>query len=224
MIEVLAIGAHPDDIEAGCGGFLLKAKNKGLKTGMIVCTRGEAGGFTSMAKRIAEANAGGQALQVDYFRLLDLPDAGLEVNQAHLERLIPLFRECAPRIVITLHPADAHPDHQAVALLVDKVTFIAGLKKHAADDTTWRPAHVLYFSGDPRTNRAQPDLIVPIDEVWAEKLQALNAHASQHVLGYKDHVIRRARQYGAFGGAMYGEGFYFKQPLAITDLLILFEL
>jgi bacillithiol biosynthesis deacetylase BshB1 len=223
MLDVLAVAAHPDDIEAGCGGFLVKAKKSGLRTGMIVCTRGEAGGFASMETRIAEAEAGANILQVDYFRLLDFPDAGIEVNQTNLRRLIPLVRECAPRIVLTLHPVDSHPDHEAVAQLVDNVTFVAGLKQYAPDNTTWHPEQVLYFPGDRRTNRKLPDLIVAIDEVWEEKLAAINAHQSQHILGYKDKVIQRSRQYGALGGTMYGEGFYCRQPLALADLSILFD-
>lgn len=220
-LDMLAIAAHPDDIEAGCGGVLLKAKKHGLTTGMIVCTRGEAGGFATLETRVTEAEAGGKALQVDYFQLLDFPDAGVEVNQVNIERLIPLVRKCAPRTVITLHPDDAHPDHKAVSLLVDKVLFLARLKKYAPDETEWRPINALYFAGDRRTNRRRPDLIVPIDEVWDGKLQAINAHQSQHPLGYKQFVIQRIQQYGALCGSMYGEGFYFKQPLTLTELSIL---
>lgn len=222
MIDVLAISAHPGDIESGCGGFLLKAKKKGLKTGMIICTRGESGGFTPMETRIAEAEIGAEFLKVDYFWHLDFPDTGVEANQANLKRLTPLVRECSPRIVLTLHPADYHPDHNAVSQLVDKVIFVAGLKKYSQDDTTWHPAQVLYFPGDRRTNRRQPDLIVPVDDVWEEKLQAINAHKSQYVLGYKKYAIESATQYGALGRTMYGEGFYFKQPLAISDICVLF--
>ena len=222
MIDVLAISAHPDDIEAGCGGFLLKAKKARLKTGMIICTRGESGGFAAVETRMAEAEAGAKILQVDYFRHLDLPDAGIEVNQVNLEKLIPFVRECSPRIVITMHPVDYHPDHVAVSHLVDHVTFVAGLKKYSSDNSDWHPEHVLYFSADLRTNRRRPDLLVSVDEVWEEKLQAINAHKSQHAAGYGNRVIDRAKQYGALGGTKYGEGFYFKQPLAISDISVLF--
>lgn len=218
MVDILAITAHPDDAEAGSGGFLLKAKKHGLTTGLIVCTGGESGGFASMETRVAEAEAGAEALKLDYFRLLDLPDAGIEVSKANQERLIPLVRECSPRIVITLHPEDYHPDHRAVSQLTEDVIFVAGLKKYSTDDTTWHPVHVLYFSGDMRTNRRRPDLIVPIDEVWDEKLRALNAYASQHPLGYKKYVVQATMQYGMLAGTTYAEGFYFKQPLVIPDI------
>lgn len=222
MIDVLAVSAHPDDIEAGCGGFLLQARKNGLRTGMIICTRGESGGYASAETRMAEAEAGAKALHVDYFQQLDLPDAGVEVNTTNMERLISLIRACAPRTVITLHPKDSHPDHQAVSLLVDRSVFVAGLKKHSSDGSDWHPARTLYFAGDRRTNRKQPDMILAIDDVWQEKLQAIDAHKSQHVLGYKKHVIQRSLQYGALGGTRYGEGFYCKQPLTITDIRILF--
>jgi LmbE family N-acetylglucosaminyl deacetylase len=222
MIDVLAIAAHPGDTEFGCGGFLLKAKKNGLKTGMIICTRGESGGFTPMETRIAEAKSGANVLKVDYFRHLDFPDTGVEMNQTNLKRLIPLVRECSPRIVLTLHPADDHPDHNTVSQLVDKTIFIAGLKKHSQDNTTWHPVQVLYFSNDQQTNRRQPDLTVSIDDVWKEKLQAINAHKSQHITGYKKDAVRQATLYGALGRTIYGEGFYLKQPLAISDIRVLF--
>jgi len=222
MIDVLAISAHPDDIESGCGGFLLKAKKNDLTTGLIICTTGESGSFIPMQTRNAEAAAGAKVLKADYFRHLDSPDAGVEVSKANLERLIPLVRECSPRIVLTLHPTDNHPDHSAVSQLVDKTIFVAGLKKHSHDNSTWHPAQVLYFSGDRRTNRRQPDLIVSIDDVWEEKLQAINAHKSQQVTGYKERAVRRATLYGALGRTKYGEGFYLKQPLAISDISVLF--
>ncbi len=222
MIDVLAVSAHPDDIEAGCGGFLLQAHRNGLHTGIIICTRGESGGFASAETRMAEAEAGAKALHVDYFQQLDFPDAGVEVNTANMERLIPFIQMCAPRTVITLHSTDYHPDHQAVSLLVDKTIFVSGLKKYSADESTGHPVHILYFAGDRRTNRKQPDMILAIDDVWQEKLHAIDAHKSQHVLGYKKHVIQRSLQYGALGGTRYGEGFYFKQPLMITDIRILF--
>lgn len=218
MIDILAITAHPDDAEAGVGGFLLKAKKQGFTTGLLICTRGESGGFASQKTRVAEAEAGADALGVDYFQLLDFPDAGVEVTNAGRERLIPFVRECAPKIVLTLHPDDYHPDHRAVSQLADDVVFVAGLKKHSTDDTTWHPALTLYFSADPRTNRRRPDLLVPIDDVWNEKLRAIDAYASQHPLGYKTYVTQLTMQYGMFAGATYAEGLYVKKPLVIQDI------
>lgn len=76
MIDILAITAHPDDAEIGVGGILLKAKRQGLKTGVIICTRGEDGGFASMETRMQEAEKGAKILGLDYFQQLDFPDAG----------------------------------------------------------------------------------------------------------------------------------------------------
>ena len=215
MIDLLAITAHPDDAEIGVGGILLKAKRQGLKTGVIICTRGEHGGLASMATRIQEAAHGAQILGLDYFQQLDFPDAGVEANAANLARLIPLVRACAPKIVLTLHPADYHPDHQAVSQLADKAVFMAGLKKHAADDTTWHPQQSFYFSLDQRTNPRRPDLIVDISEVWAEKKKALDAHVSQTITAP---VEIWAQALGMLGNCAYGEGLYSKQPLKITAL------
>jgi bacillithiol biosynthesis deacetylase BshB1 len=216
VVDILAITPHPDDAEIGVGGILLKAKKQGLKTGLIICTRGEAGGFVPMEIRIQEAEAAAQILGLDYFQQLDFPDAGVEVNTSNMERLIPFVRECAPQIVLTVHPDDYHPDHQAVSQLVDKTVFIAGLKKHSSDNTTWHPRQFFYFCMDPRTNKKRPDIIVDISDVWEEKKKALDAHASQQVTFA---VEKWARYLGMLGNRFpYGEGLYLKQPLKISAI------
>lgn len=215
MIDILTITAHPDDAEIGVGGILLNAKKQGLKTGLIICTRGESGGIVPMATRVQEAEAAAKIMGYDYFRQLDFPDAGVEVNAANIERLIPLVRECAPQIVLTIHPDDYHPDHKAVSQLVDKTVFVAGLKKHAADTSTWHPHQFFYFSLDPRTNTKRPDIIVDISDVWEEKKKTLNAHGSQKVT---DFVERWTQYLGMLGKFPYGEGLYLKQAVKISTI------
>jgi bacillithiol biosynthesis deacetylase BshB1 len=215
MIDLLVITAHPDDAEIGVGGMLLKAKRQGHKTGLIICTRGEAGGLASPETRMQEARTGAAILGIEYFRQLDFPDAGVEVNAANMERLIPFVRECAPQIVLTTHPDDYHPDHRAISQLVDQTVFVAGLKKHAADQTTWHPWQMFYFSLDPRTNRHRPDVIIDISDVWAQKKQALDAHASQNITAA---VEGWAQYLGMLGNFSYGEGLYLKQPLKLSAI------
>lgn len=215
MVNILAITAHPDDAEIGVGGILLKAKRHGLKTGLIVCTGGENSGYASKTERRREAEAGAAVLELDYVRFLDFPDAGVEVNTANMQTLIPLIRECAPEVVLTIHPQDYHPDHQAVSHLVDRTVFVAGLKKHAVDAITWYPHQFFYFSLDPRTNTKRPDIIVDISDVWAEKKKALDAHASQKVTEFAEEW---ARYLGMLGKCAYGEGLYLKHALKISTI------
>ena len=162
-----------------------------------------------------EAEKGAKILGLAYLQQLDFPDAGVEANTANLERLIPLVRACAPKIVITIHPDDHHPDHRAVSQLADKTVFVAGLKKHAADNTTWCPRQFFYFSLDPGTNQKRPDIIVDISEVWEEKKKALEAHASQAITAP---IEIWAQSLGMLGHCAYGEGLYLKQPLKISAI------
>lgn len=215
MIDILTITAHPDDAEIGVGGILLKAKKQGLKIGLIICTRGEAGGIVPMETRLQEAEAAADIMGYDYFRQLDFPDAGVEVNAANIKRLIPLVRECTPQIVLTIHPDDYHPDHKAVSQLVDKTVFVAGLKKHTTDNTIWHPHQFFYFSLDPRTNTKRPDIIVDISDVWEDKKEALNAHASQKIT---TSIEKWAEYLGMLGKFPYGEGLHLKQALKISDI------
>lgn len=215
MVDILAITAHSDDAEIGVGGILLKAKRQGLKTGLIICTRGENSGYASKAERTREAEAGAALLELDYVQFLDFPDAGVEVNTANMQTLIPLIRECAPEVVLTIHPQDYHPDHQAVSQLVDKTVFVAGLKKHAIDNSTWHPHQFFYFSLDPRTNPHRPDIIIDISEVWPEKKKALDAYVSQNVTAIAE---QWAQYLGMLGNCSYGEGLYLKHALKISTI------
>jgi LmbE family N-acetylglucosaminyl deacetylase len=171
-----------------------------------------------MKTRVQEAETAAEILKLDYFQQLDFPDAGVEVNASNMERLIPLVRECVPRTVLTINPDDYHPDHQAVSHLVEKTVFVAGLKKHSIDNTTWHPRQFFYFSLDPWTNRKHPDIIVDISDVWEQKKKALAAHASQEITSP---VERWAQHLGMLGKCSYGEGLYLKHPLKISDIEML---
>ena len=119
MVDLLAVCAHPDDLEAGLGGMFLKANLEGLCTGLIVFTKGESGGYTDKETRVREATEAAKILQLDYFKLLDFPDAGLYYEKAAVKALIPLLRECAPRYVFTMLQEDYHPDHVAVSRITE---------------------------------------------------------------------------------------------------------
>ncbi len=213
MLDYLVITAHPDD-ESAAAGLLLTAKSHGLKTGMITLTQGEAGGFADAVERTAELHKAVSLLSLDYFRHLDLPDANVEFNSVTVARIIPLLREVAPRVVLTIHPDDYHPDHLAVSRIVDKAVFTAGLKKYANDDKTWHPSQVLYFSLDPRTNSSRPDIIFDISPVIEKKRAILRSYASQQIEQFME---SNARYLGMLGGFDFAEGFYIRQPLRLTD-------
>lgn len=213
MIDFLFIGAHPDD-ESSITGMLLKAKQEGKTTGVICFTKGEAGGFATKEQRVDELRHAADILELDYFKHLDFPDAGITFTEEALEALIPLLVESQPQVVITIHPDDYHPDHKAVSQIVDRAVFVAGLKKHMGEKT-WHPKQVLYTSLDKRTNQKRPDIIVDITDVYHKKLEVVGCHASQEIAPY---VELGARYLGGLGGFEYGEGLYIRQPLRLSTV------
>ncbi|HKL57237.1 MAG TPA: PIG-L deacetylase family protein [Sphaerochaeta sp.] len=214
MVDFLGITAHPDD-EAAVAGFLLSAKKSGFTTGLICLTQGESGGFATQERRVLEIKEAVALLHLDYFRLLDFPDAGIEFDAKGVERLIPLLRECEGRTVLTIHPDDYHPDHRAVSQLVDRAIFVSGLNKHSDKGETWHPSQVLYFSLDPKSNPRRPDLIVDISSVMEEKRKVLDAYSSQEIAPLME---AWSRQMGFLGGFEFAEGFYLRQPLKLDGV------
>ncbi len=211
MVDFLVITAHPDD-EAAVAGLLLSAKESGCTTGLICLTQGESGGFAAKEQRIRELDESVALLDLDYFKLLDFPDAGIEFDTAGVERLIPLLRESEARLVLTLHADDYHPDHRAVSQLVDRAIFVAGLNKYSDKGETWHPSQVLYFSLDPKSNPRRPDIIVDITPFMEKKRKILQAYTSQEIAPL---LVSWSEQMGFLGGFTYAEGFYLKQPLSL---------
>ncbi|TAH54956.1 MAG: carbohydrate esterase [Sphaerochaeta sp.] len=211
MLDFLVVTAHPDD-ESAIAGFLLSAKKQGYKTGIICLTKGESGGFATKEERVLEFEEATALLGFDWVRILDFPDAGIEVSSSAVETLIPLFRETEAKTIITLHPEDYHPDHRAVAALVDRAIFVAGLKKHSTDDTTWHPAQVLSISLDARRATRRADIVYDISDVQEEWRAFLKCYPSQKIAQF---VEIRARYYGLLGGYPLAEGFFLNQPLRL---------
>ncbi len=211
MVDFLVITAHPDD-EVAVAGLLLSAKSSGCSTALICLTQGESGGFAEQQQRVAELHNSVQLLQLDYFKLLDFPDAGIEFTTEGVDRLIPLLRECEARTLLTIHPDDYHPDHKAVSQLVDRAVFVSGLNKYSQQGKTWHPSQVLYFSLDPKSNPRRADVVVDITAFMETKHKVLQAYASQEL---EQMVVSWSVQMGFLGGFPYAEGFYVKQPLRL---------
>ncbi|MCH4888977.1 carbohydrate esterase [Acidaminobacter sp. JC074] len=213
MLDYLFIGAHPDD-ESSVVGMMLKAKNEGKKTGVVILTKGEAGGFATKNTRVEELKKAAEMMDLDVCINLDFPDAGVEFNMTTVDAIIKVLVEHKPKVVLTLHSEDYHPDHRAVSQSVDRAVFVAGLKKHMGNET-WHPQQVLYVSLDQRTNPHRPDLIIDITEVYSLKEKVVSSYESQGILPF---VEKHASYYGGLGGFKYGEGLYIKQPLRISTV------
>jgi bacillithiol biosynthesis deacetylase BshB1 len=218
MLDVLAIGAHPDDIEFGCGGLLALAQRRGLATGMLILTRGEAARRGSPEERLVEARAGAQALGAQLLAHHDWGDARLKSTDEHALELARVVREHTPRLVLNPYPADHHADHLACHALVRQAIFLARRRHTFADLPATPEPRQLLFPLDP-SRAPKPQLVVDISAVWDKKASALAAHASQ--MPVLEHASRWAATWGAMIGAQYGEPFLSETPFALDGLLAL---
>jgi bacillithiol biosynthesis deacetylase BshB1 len=243
-LDVLAVGAHPDDVELGCGGTLALLAAAGRATGIVHLTSGEAGSRGDAKERRREAGAAASALQVETVEFLDCGDGGLRQGAAEEDALIEVLRRLRPRLVLGPPPRDRHPDHGRAHALVRDACFYAGLRKRAPKrGAPHRPAaHFCYLEHDLDV----PTFIVDVTTVWARKMAALDAYASQLEPGpaaaargaratavagapstlvsspeFRLSIEGRARHFGIAIGAAYGEGFLALGPLAVADPLAL---
>ncbi|WP_324716875.1 PIG-L family deacetylase [Carboxydochorda subterranea] len=218
-VDVLAIGAHPDDIELGAGGLLILARRKGLSTGGIVLTRGDAGRFGTEEQRRKEAAEAARVLELSHFEQLDHPDAALAATRQAAVQLALRLRKLRPRLILAPHPEDRHFDHQAASRLADEAAFLADRATFDPETAPLSRPALWWFGLDPATLH-RPHLVVDITPVWAQKEAALRAHASQAPIVAGAELY--ARVYGAMIGVMFGEGFIPARPAAIQpDLSLL---
>ena len=174
--EVLAIGAHPDDVELGCGALLARLAAAGRTVGIADLTAGELATRGTPVVRRAEAAAAAAALGVAWRTCLDLGDGALA--GASPLRLVELIRGARPRVLLGPHGDDPHPDHADAARLVARASFLSGVANAFPDaGPAHRPGLVLLYAG-PR-QLLEPDLVVDITACYTHKREALACFASQ---------------------------------------------
>jgi bacillithiol biosynthesis deacetylase BshB1 len=244
-LDVLAVGAHPDDVELGCGGTLALLAASGRATGIVHLTSGEAGSRGSAEERRREAARAAEALGIATLEILDCGDGGLRADRAEEDALIEVLRRLRPRLVLGPPPADRHPDHGRAHALTRAACFYAGLAKRSAErGAPHRPAALFCYL---QHDLATPTFVVDVTTAWPRKMAALDAYRSQlwpepssaqtsslaeEVLSnasgastlVSSHEFRlsiegRARHLGIAIGAAYGEGFLALGPLAVADPL-----
>lgn len=231
FIDFLAFGAHPDDIELGCAGTLIKLAQQGYRTAAVTLTRGEAGTRGTPEIREQEFAAAAKMMQVTVHRQLDMPDAAIEETYANKLKLVQVIRELRPRVVVTVHWESRHPDHIHTSNLVRDAAMIAGLKNlNGAQGEPWRPYRVLYFL---ERYELPPSFIVDISSAFEQKMRAVREHESQfhgpNMAKYGDaqtvltspeflEVIEvKNRRWGAMIGAKYGEAYVVRELVRIDD-------
>ena len=229
-VDVLAVGAHPDDVEISCGGTLAQLARAGRRVGILHLTGGEAGSRGTPEARRREAEAAAGVLGAAALEFLDLGDGGLRTGPAEEDQVIAVLRRLRPELVFAPTPADRHPDHaRAHRLLVD-AAFYAGLARRG-EGPPHRPAALFSY---PQHDPIEPAFVVDVSAVWETKMRALDCYASQlHPAGgggtgggpptkvasreFRLAVEGRARHYGQLVNAEFGEGFLSRLPLAVAD-------
>jgi bacillithiol biosynthesis deacetylase BshB1 len=232
-VDVLAISAHPDDVELTCGGTLLRLARSGRTFGIVDLTRGEMGTRGTAEIREAEALRAAEILGAAFRKTLDLGDGALQTDRAAELLVLDAIREAAPRIVLTPYPEDRHPDHARAGRLVFDSAFYAGLRKIESAHPAHRPQQVIFFS---TMYSHEPTFVVDVTEVHEKKMEAIAAFSSQFhdprsrqphtVLStqtFLKAVEGRARHFGLMIGVEFAEGFISTRPPRIDDPIAAFE-
>ncbi len=241
MIDVLVFAAHPDDAELNCGGTIAALVSQNLKVGIVDLTQGEMGTRGTIETRRKESKEASKILGLQYRANLNLGDSFLENNRDNQLKIIHEIRTLTPRICLIGAPYDRHPDHgKATQLCIDSL-FYSGLSKiltqdqSGADQTPWRPKHVLHYMQD---RPFQPDFVFDISDHWKTKERAILAYKTQfNVLNpekepetyisshhYFKQIEARARYFGHLSGFEYGEPFkYLNGPIGLKSAAFFME-
>jgi bacillithiol biosynthesis deacetylase BshB1 len=229
-LDLLAIAAHPDDVELTCGGTLLKMARLGYKTGILDLTRGEMGTRGTPETRAKEAAAAARFLCVSWRNTLAVPDSDVQPTRPHKLRLAQVIRELRPHTVILPYWEARHPDHYHASALGYEGCFLAGLKQLPIDGEAHRPFKILYSTSYATV---RPTFIVDISAEFQARRKAILAYGSQFrpkmrqkkskvflaIDRLEDEMNQLARHYGQMIGVKYGEPFLQKELLAVDNVL-----
>ena len=232
--DILAFGAHPDDVELGCGGTLAKSLSQNKKVAIIDLTRGELGTRGSVELRNKESSKANKILGVKFRENLDFKDGFFKNDKDHQLIVISKIREFKPDIVLCNSSVDRHIDHGKGSSLVNDSCFLSGLEKIQTFDMNnnnqevWRPKVVLEYI---QWDEIKPDFIFDITGYLKVKLDAVKAYSSQlfnpkstesktpiSSLNFFESVSYRAKNMGRLINSEAGEGFNSRQILSISDL------
>lgn len=228
-LDVLAFGAHPDDVELSCSGTLLKLKEEGSKVGVVDLTMGELGTRGTVDTRKKESDSSSKILNIDVRENLDLGDGWFENNQENKLKVIQAIRKYQPTIIFANAIDDRHPDHPRAAKLLDEAFFLSGLKKIETQDNgitqdIWRPKHLFHYI---QYRYIKPDFVVDVTPYYETKMNAILSFKSQfYEPGKKsdtlisskkflDFIKGRSHEMGSSIQVEHGEGFTSAVPLQI---------
>jgi bacillithiol biosynthesis deacetylase BshB1 len=229
-LDLLAIAAHPDDVELTCGGTLLKMAQRGYKTGILDLTAGEMGTRGTPEIRAAEAAKAAKILGVAWRGNLGVPDSDVQPSRQHKLRLAGMIRELRPKTVLLPYWEARHPDHYHASTLGYEACFLAGLKQLAIAGEPYRPFKILYTTAFAEV---RPTFVVDITAQYALRRKAILAYGSQFrpakterrgkvFLGLEEleeEMDRLARNSGHWIGVKYGEPFLMRELAKVDDVV-----
>jgi bacillithiol biosynthesis deacetylase BshB1 len=228
-LDLLVVGAHPDDAEVHVGGLLALASERGLRAGILDLTAGELGTRGSAETRKVESMDSTRILGV-HRTILDLPDGRFDEGEGNRLKLMMEIRHQRPEVLILPAPDDRHPDHRRAHRLCAEAAFYSGLRNYSCPGAPWRPKAIAWMGGE---NPGRPDLLVDVSRVWDRRMAAFDAFGSQfrdepgapptriaHP-AFRRGVLGRAMHWGSLVMADWAEGLFCEKPIhpALLDLL-----
>ena len=229
VVDLLAFGAHPDDIEIGLGGCLARHAAEGHRVGLCDLTAGELGSNGTPDERRAEAAAAALLLGATTRENLGWPDGGITGTPEQIRSAVDCIRRLRPRTVALPYWQDRHPDHVAASQVLATACHRSGLRRFVTDHDAWRPDWVCYYFIN---DGAPPSFVVDVSAWYEIKRAALECHRSQFApadavsvatrlvgAGFRQLIESRDAQFGALAGVAFAEGIVVREPLLRNGLL-----
>ena len=216
-LDILAFGAHPDDIELGCGGTIIKHVENGFKVGIIDLTTGDLGTRGNAKIRLEEADSASKLMGLSVRENLNFKDGFFLNDEKHKNALIKKIRKYRPDIVLANAPSDRHPDHARASQLTIDACFLSGLEKINTNQEVWRPKTIYHYI---QFNNLPPDFVVDISDFFDKKITTImqyksqffdpNSNETKTIISSKeffDSIEYRAKDLGRQTSCNYAEGF-----------------
>jgi len=235
-LDILAIGVHPDDVELGCSGTLMKHIALGKKVGILDLTKGELGSRGSGELRLVEAANAAKILGVSIRENLGYADGFFTNDKAHQMGIIEIIRKYQPEVVLANAPLDRHPDHGRASQLVSEACFYSGLVRiettlNGEKQDLWRPKVVYHYIQD---RFLKPDFVVDVTDFVDDKMEAIMAFSSQFYnpkselpetpissKKFLDFVKARMANFGRDINADFAEGYTTDRVVGVEDITLL---
>ena len=231
-VDILAIGAHPDDVELGCGGTMAKLISEGKKAAIVDLTQGELGTRGTNITRAQEAASASEILGISARENLKMKDGFILNSEEYQMQIVKMIRKYQPEIVLANAVDDRHPDHAKAAKLVSDACFLSGLVKietelDGENQKQWRPKQVFHYI---QWKHITPDFVIDISDFMEKKIEACLAYKTQFydpdskepmtpiaTKDFLESLTYRAQDLGRLSGVEFAEGFTTEKLLAFKN-------